>query len=61
MRFPIYLAHGALGIADEATVVVIGAAIVAYMLVIWIGDRHAGKDGDDESSPDDDPPELPPD
>ena len=56
------MAHGALGAADEVSAVVVALAVVAYVLVIWIGDRRAERSDqqDDAAQPEDSPP-LPPD
>ena len=48
MQVPLFLAHGALGWADEATVFVVGIAIVAYIVIVFIGDRKARPEDDKE-------------
>lgn len=58
----IVLAHGALGAADEVSALVVVLAVVAYVLVIWIGDRRGKKPGKaDDAAQQEDSPTLPPD
>jgi hypothetical protein len=47
MQIPFLLAHGALGWSDEATVLVVGIAIAAYAMIVYLGD-HKAKASDDK-------------
>lgn len=49
---PLILAHGSAGYADEFAVVLLGIALITYMVAAWIGDR-LNKEPDPTASPDD--------